>query len=476
MKKSNLGKNLIAKWVNGDLTPFEKEIFEKTSEFKQYQKLLYKVEELSIPVFEKEKIEKNILVRIDQNKSFNSKSEEDSREIHIFDQKKSYIPSKNNSSNSDRNEISKWINNDLDTEEKEIFENSFEFSQYKKILDKVEGLTPPAFDLKKSEDLLFNKIDNIDNVEEKSENLISKWINKDLSEHEKEAFEVSEAFSQYQKILSKVDQLTVATFDKDKAEKDLFNKIDTKEVKSTSSEKKRVKVISMKTVSAFMAIAAVVVIGMFIFTGVSSTVYESGYGEQLTVKLPDGSEAILNAKSKIIFDTKSWGKSKNRMLSLSGEAYFKVKKGSDFIVNTDYGDVTVVGTEFNVKSGKKFLEVICHEGKVKVRSTDKSPIYLTKGKAYRNLNNKESNWNVKVGQLGWLIGETVCYDLPLKKVLKMLENQFNVVFVNTNVDVNQSYSGTYTNDDLSLALKTVLIPMDIRYKVKKENIIEISEN
>jgi ferric-dicitrate binding protein FerR (iron transport regulator) len=46
------------------------------------------------------------------------------------------------------------------------------------------------------------------------------------------------------------------------------------------------------------------------------------------------------------------------------EAYFQVKKGQTFSVNTTDGVVKVLGTHFNVKQRKNYFEVNCFEGLV----------------------------------------------------------------------------------------------------------------
>jgi len=62
---------------------------------------------------------------------------------------------------------------------------------------------------------------------------------------------------------------------------------------------------------------------------------------------------VLNSKSTISFNKTDW--KNNRQLTLDGEAYFKVEKGSTFTVNTNNGSVTVLGTQFNVNSTRRFF-------------------------------------------------------------------------------------------------------------------------
>lgn len=71
-------------------------------------------------------------------------------------------------------------------------------------------------------------------------------------------------------------------------------------------------------------------------------------GKAYTVVLPDGTRAILNADSKLLFPSRFTGE--NREVQLIGEAYFDVKKDAahPFIVKTEKVVTRVLGTEFNL--------------------------------------------------------------------------------------------------------------------------------
>ncbi|MEJ2879944.1 FecR family protein [Pedobacter sp. GR22-6] len=101
-------------------------------------------------------------------------------------------------------------------------------------------------------------------------------------------------------------------------------------------------------------------------------------GETYQVRLPDGSMVELNAASKIKYPT-SFAKLKNRSITLSGEAYFQVAKDKKhpFIVTTDNQEVTVLGTEFNIKAydDDANIKTTLLEGSVKVSTVDNSNSY-----------------------------------------------------------------------------------------------------
>ena len=77
-------------------------------------------------------------------------------------------------------------------------------------------------------------------------------------------------------------------------------------------------------------------------------------------ELPDGSKVKLMGNSFLSYNRVTWFW--ERKLQLLGKALFKVTPGKTFTVQTEAGDVSVLGTKFLVvQQGKKML-VNCEEG------------------------------------------------------------------------------------------------------------------
>lgn len=90
-------------------------------------------------------------------------------------------------------------------------------------------------------------------------------------------------------------------------------------------------------------------------------------GQLATVSLPDGSDVLMNSGSEIRYRRGLAGTT--RKVILEGEAYFDVAKDTKpFIVETFNAEVTVLGTEFNVRSWTHVpnpqTEVMLDEGQV----------------------------------------------------------------------------------------------------------------
>ncbi|WP_353720216.1 FecR domain-containing protein [Dyadobacter sp. 676] len=101
--------------------------------------------------------------------------------------------------------------------------------------------------------------------------------------------------------------------------------------------------------------------------------YRTGYAENRTLALPDGSTVALHPNSGL--KMLRWGFGWfNRDVALEGEASFVVTHRADnqpFTVHTpDHGKVTVLGTEFFVYSREKGTQVVLSKGKVRISSPE----------------------------------------------------------------------------------------------------------
>ena len=79
--------------------------------------------------------------------------------------------------------------------------------------------------------------------------------------------------------------------------------------------------------------------------------------------LPDGSRAFLKNGASLSYNNSL--NTEDRCVSLTGEAYFEVKRDEQvpFVVTTPQARVKVLGTSFNVRSGER-TEVVLEKGKV----------------------------------------------------------------------------------------------------------------
>ncbi|TRX31143.1 DUF4974 domain-containing protein [Flavobacterium sp. ZT3R18] len=290
---------------------------------------------------------------------------------------------------------------------------------------------------------------------------LARWAEGSLTEKELEAFKKTPEYLSYAKILEETENLAVPDFKQEKVFKKIQNKI---------AHKPKVFTLNKTWIGA-VAASIVIALGVFfVFEG--KTNYNTNFGEQLVINLPDASLVNLNSKSHLAFNKVTW--SINRVVSLDGEAFFKVEKGSKFTVNTPEGIVSVKGTQFNILSKKQFFEVSCYEGKVEVSHPYKNTtVLLTKGEVIRIQPNSIEKRTITEKTPRWTKGESTFESVPLYLVIGALENQYGIVITNNKVNTAQLYSGSFTHSNLHLALETVFEPMDVVFDIENPKSIVI---
>ena len=188
----------------------------------------------------------------------------------------------------------------------------------------------------------------------------------------------------------------------------------------------------------------------------------------MTVSLPDGSQVLLNAASKLNYNKISWNKL--RSVHLEGEAFFHVKKGSRFEVVTSVGTIMVLGTSFNVFARNNRLEVYCETGKVAVVES-KNMVLLVPGQKAQAMNNSLVCM-IKAEQkheASWQQGDFWFHNAPLSEVIAEMERQFDVTIKFNNLS-NRYYTGYFNRGSLAEALNYVFDPMQVKYKIENKTI------
>ena len=305
-----------------------------------------------------------------------------------------------------------------------------------------------------------NKIDDIN-----EDIYLAKWIAGEISDAELKQLISENDFVAFQKI-----RAGIIIFEQLEAPLDhTFQKIQEK-IKSNAEFKPKTKIINLYSKIA-LAIAASILVFLSIntFFGNHYSIHQSDYGQQKVVILLDGSEVILNVKSELKYHKKTWNT--NREVSLKGEAFFKVKKGSKFTVVTNHGKVAVLGTQFNVNSRGNFFEVICYSGKVKVVSKSNQYV-LVPNQSVRNINGEilEEKAVILDAAPSWMIGESSFKSVPLKQVILALENQFNIQIDSKSINDTVIFTGSFDNKDLTIALASVFKTVQLKYAVSNNKV------
>ena len=215
--------------------------------------------------------------------------------------------------------------------------------------------------------------------------------------------------------------------------------------------------ISQKSKYAFM-VPLVIVFALPIYLKFFQTIsFKTKAGETLSVLLPDNSKMVLNSVSSVYY--KSGFNDVHRTLFLEGEAYFEVNNQSlPFIVETKKGNITVLGTSFNVKARNDGLEVGVNSGLVKV-SDSNSHISLNE-KEHLVINDNSTFEKVKLSDSnkypGWINQKIYCNNTNLAIICKEIERIHNVRIKFSNQELKQiTVTGTIDTSELQTVLNTI---------------------
>ncbi|MFY0672370.1 MAG: FecR domain-containing protein [Bacteroidia bacterium] len=283
----------------------------------------------------------------------------------------------------------------------------------------------------------------------KDDTFLARWLSNELTEQEKKAFEASDEYADYLILKQTTDSIKPLDFD-------VVSELS--ELKQKLTPKKEVKKTRPIRTWYIAAASVVLLIGTFLIyqlltEGNGPVVTESLVASKSSLELPDGSFVKLNSESKVTYNPKNW--EENRSLTLEGEAFFEVSKGSKFTVSTNNGSVEVLGTSFNVKDRNSKLEVLCYTGKVRVSSSSNEKI-ITPGQGVVMNGSQIEELNFNATQPGWLNGVISFNNTSLKEAVEEYERQFGFSVDLPEALANEPFNGSFPSSDASAAIELLL--------------------
>lgn len=307
--------------------------------------------------------------------------------------------------------------------------------------------------------------------------IIGKYITEGfLKETEQITEEDQIALKEYNKIADKIELLKE------------MEKIDSSEalqkVKTVISKKKKI-----KWKANLQKVAAILILPIL-----SLTIYQylelNSYKEsivltqistaptlQSTTTLPDGTKVWLNGNTTIEYPNQFIGG--ERLISLTGEAYFEVAKNKQKPFRVKINDLIVeaTGTQFNIASyhNEKNQEILLTEGSVNLllnKNTERK--FLTKlnlnelatfDRRSRKLNVSEVD---PEKYIAWKSGKILFYNDALTEVIKKLERWYNVDFhYSLNNMSEYAFTGTFAGEDLQQILKCIELTTPIHFEIEQ---------
>ena len=221
---------------------------------------------------------------------------------------------------------------------------------------------------------------------------------------------------------------------------------------------------------------AKVVDGMLLYEGRAEEVMYNTMsvpkGRQYHLTLPDGTGVWLNAASSIRYPTVF--DKQQRRVTITGEAYFEVKKGAPFVLDVDgRAEVMVLGTRFNVNSypNEKDIKTTLVEGSVKV-SRGEDNMILRPGQ--QALVGKKISVTDKVDidqVLAWKNGLFNFDEVGLEELLRQLERWYDIEVVYENGRPDIAFVGKMTRNITLNDLLVILEKSKVHFRLEGRKLI-----
>ena len=204
------------------------------------------------------------------------------------------------------------------------------------------------------------------------------------------------------------------------------------------------------------------------------------YGKKYNLILSDGTMVYLNAGTSLKYPVK-FPINGNRMVYLSGEAFFEVTENKEkpFIVTAEEGmKVKVLGTRFNIKSYPEDgnVETTLIDGRVRImeESLSKEIDLKPSEKAiYHKIEDAVTVKGVDTNLFtSWKEGVLIYDETPLSQVIKDLERTYNITFTVTSETIrNYKFNGVFDNLSVDQILEILELSSPIKYNKDKNKII-----
>ena len=291
------------------------------------------------------------------------------------------------------------------------------------------------------------------------ENLLHKYLNGNATSEEIERLKSDPQYRMYIHISETSTTLQTPEF---KEENTLLA------IQARTQDAPKVRRINpLRNLLKFAALIAVIVASFVLITSLDTTI-RTEVAQKENIILPDASEVVLNANSKLVYNKGNWDE--ERALVLSGEAYFKVSKGNTFSVETSQGTVTVLGTQFNVFARDTIFNVTCYEGLVRVRFNDQT-VELPAGNILKIENNKLV-LNTQITSLHpiWTTNESSFDNDALGIVLNELQAQYPISITAPNHINAKRFTGSFTHTNLENALRAVCAPLQLEFTIDGDQV------
>lgn len=293
--------------------------------------------------------------------------------------------------------------------------------------------------------------------------LLSQWLEGSISEEGLAALESQYNLDQLRDVLEVQDQFSLDTVDSNDIWSGLQKNI--KEAAPTELAKPQSKRPFIYLFILLLGIA----LAFFYFSKNSGTEIKTDKAEQKTHQFVDGSKVILAPGSSIHFNENTW--QKNRTIKLNGQAQFDVTKGAPFTVQTDIGEVKVLGTSFEVFQMNSELSLSCFEGRVLLSSKQNQSVEVTAGNEVKLTNEGFTDLKSHNDTAASFLRVSISYDrIAALQLAQEFSRFYNIPVKMELSNTNKYFSGILILDNKEQAASIIAQTMGWSYENQKTGI------
>jgi len=207
--------------------------------------------------------------------------------------------------------------------------------------------------------------------------------------------------------------------------------------------------------------------------------FATDFGETRTIDLPDHSQIILNANSKVKITE---GFYENREVWLEGEAFFKISKKDNqqnFVVYANGVNVEVLGTQFSVNNRRNKTQVVLNSGKVKLYPAHpvayEDTVYMKPGELVEIISSNNQITQKQVDPEvynSWRNKILIFKQTPFTDIAQVIEDTYGyqVIFKSSEL-TKRKFTGTSPNDNINVLLEKLQMLYEVKIKVEEDKII-----
>ena len=225
-------------------------------------------------------------------------------------------------------------------------------------------------------------------------------------------------------------------------------------------------------------------------------------GSRTKIQLPDGSQVWVNSGSKLIYEGRFEGNT--REVHLDGEAYFDIVKDAahPFIVHTEGIDIKVLGTVFNVKAynADRTIEATLIHGSIEVLNHNQpgapniilkpheklvynkyQPADVKEKQAIVNTADKPFSISIaalrknvadsNIVETAWVYNKLIFEEERFEDLALKMERWYNVkINIETEKLKNYKMSGSFVNETAEQAIRILQFLVPFKYLIKNNEI------